>query len=399
MREWALLNPEPKRRNKMLEFLDKTYVCAMAYSGDAVNADQFSRYARRCHRQPSLMELMKMHSGSDSTFDNLKRVQSMGFGKVYIGGDFSGGIVSVVPLVSEASLAQTGNICFDAGFGTFLEHMEWMHMNVSVKKVKHAAEPEEGIDNIISEAEYLGKLRHPNIVLLMGICQSVSLENMWLIFEFFEQATLHHFLHYSMPEFQRTLSPLYLMNKSCNHFEVTSSSSESSSLPSSSSKGDAGGSMCQKYWTDNNASLRNSLSGVPISLVKICIDKALCPWRGHSSFRVYMKDKPTKWGIKLYILSESQTGYAFNFKVHCNALGVSNTPFDICNSLLLPLVSLVHTLYVDNYYCCPKLADKLVAGTPMLLTLSGPIIWECLKILLKLSLLSETWNISDATKL
>ncbi|KAK3786608.1 hypothetical protein RRG08_027566 [Elysia crispata] len=42
----------------------------------------------------------------------------------------------------------------------------------------------------------------------------------------------------------------------------------------------------------------------------ICIDEGLCPWRGRSSFRVYMRDKPTKWGLKLYILSESQTDYS-----------------------------------------------------------------------------------------
>ncbi|GFN81310.1 PiggyBac transposable element-derived protein 4 [Plakobranchus ocellatus] len=66
-------------------------------------------------------------------------------------------------------------------------------------------------------------------------------------------------------------------------------------------------------------------------------------------------------GIKLYILSESQTGYAFNFEVYCNAPRVSNIPFDACNRPLQPLVNLGHTLYVDNYYCCPKLADKLVA--------------------------------------
>ena len=33
----------------------------------------------------------------------------------------------------------------------------------------------------------------------------------------------------------------------------------------------------------------------------ICIDEAMCPWRGRVDFRVYMKDKPIKWGIKLFV--------------------------------------------------------------------------------------------------
>ena len=38
----------------------------------------------------------------------------------------------------------------------FVLRMKWAHMLVSVKKVRPNVEPEEGIDNIISEAEFLG---------------------------------------------------------------------------------------------------------------------------------------------------------------------------------------------------------------------------------------------------
>ena len=31
----------------------------------------------------------------------------------------------------------------------------------------------------------------------------------------------------------------------------------------------------------------------------ICMDEALCPWRGRAAFRVYVKDKPVKCGIKM----------------------------------------------------------------------------------------------------
>ena len=94
---------------------------------------------------------------------------------------------------------------------------------------------------------------------------------------------------------------------------------------------------------------------------EICIDKAMCPWRGRSSFRVYMRDKSVKWGQKMYELGESSSGYVVNMEVMCHSPGVNNTPFDVCMRLLEPLRNLGHTLYVDNYYCNPHLAETLSA--------------------------------------
>ena len=37
----------------------------------------------------------------------------------------------------------------------------------------------------------------------------------------------------------------------------------------------------------------------------ICVDEAICPFKGRTRFRVYMKDKPTKWGFKFYELYDS----------------------------------------------------------------------------------------------
>ncbi|XP_070205714.1 piggyBac transposable element-derived protein 4-like [Littorina saxatilis] len=93
----------------------------------------------------------------------------------------------------------------------------------------------------------------------------------------------------------------------------------------------------------------------------ICIDEAMCPWRGRSAFRCYMKDKPTKWGMKLYELCESVSGYVCNMEVMCHEPGVSNKPKEVCLRLLTPFANKGHTLFVDNYYCNPALADELVA--------------------------------------
>lgn len=92
----------------------------------------------------------------------------------------------------------------------------------------------------------------------------------------------------------------------------------------------------------------------------ICVDEALCPWRGRLSFRVYMKDKPTKWGIKLYELCESRSGYVWNMEVMCSQPGISNKPHDVVLRLLDNLKDKGFVLYADNYYTSPALADALV---------------------------------------
>ncbi len=35
------------------------------------------------------------------------------------------------------------------------------------------------------------------------------------------------------------------------------------------------------------------------------IDDAMIPFKGRFRFKQYMKDKPTKWGIKVFVLSDA----------------------------------------------------------------------------------------------
>ncbi len=49
----------------------------------------------------------------------------------------------------------------------------------------------------------------------------------------------------------------------------------------------------------------------------ICIDEGMLLWRGRLAFRVYNPQKPIKYGIKSYILCDSETGYCFNMKPYC----------------------------------------------------------------------------------
>ena len=95
-----------------------------------------------------------------------------------------------------------------------------------------------------------------------------------------------------------------------------------------------------------------------------CIDEALWPWRGRVGFRVYIKNKPVKWGIKLNELCESLSGYVYSFEVYCWYPNLSNTPTEVVKRLLEPLNNQGRTLLLDNYYMCPNLAfDLLLENT------------------------------------
>lgn len=91
----------------------------------------------------------------------------------------------------------------------------------------------------------------------------------------------------------------------------------------------------------------------------ICIDEAICPWKGNIRYRVYMKDKPHKWGIKFYELCESDSGYVYNFEIYCGDPQLSNRPVDVCKRLMENLLNKGYTLFTDNYYTCPELSFAL----------------------------------------
>ena len=89
------------------------------------------------------------------------------------------------------------------------------------------------------------------------------------------------------------------------------------------------------------------------------------PWRGRGH-RVYIKNKPHKYGIKLYELCDSKSGFVCDFEVMCGVPNLSNKPFDVVDRLIDPLKGRGHTLYCDNYYTNPALADHLAEHDTML---------------------------------
>ena len=99
---------------------------------------------------------------------------------------------------------------------------------------------------------------------------------------------------------------------------------------------------------------------------EICVDEAVGSFKGRSRFKVYIKDKPTKWGFKCYEPSESSSAYVHNFELFCGDKRLSNKPVDVVLRLMEPLKDKGYYLYLDNYYCCVELWDKLRGGQTMM---------------------------------
>lgn len=89
----------------------------------------------------------------------------------------------------------------------------------------------------------------------------------------------------------------------------------------------------------------------------ICIDEGMFQWRGRLAFRVCNPQKPIKYGVKSYILCDSDSGYCFNMKPYCQE---STTLGDTVVSLLDRLVDHGYRLFKDNLYNFVRLCERLL---------------------------------------
>ena len=82
-------------------------------------------------------------------------------------------------------------------------------------------------------------------------------------------------------------------------------------------------------------------------LRELSIDERMVPSKSRTDFRQYVKNKPTKWGFKFWIIADS-TGYTTNFNLYCgkqhtdlsliSGLGLSNDVARVITSIPSPRV-------------------------------------------------------------
>ncbi|KAM3872215.1 piggyBac transposable element-derived protein 4-like [Diretmus argenteus] len=79
----------------------------------------------------------------------------------------------------------------------------------------------------------------------------------------------------------------------------------------------------------------------------ISVDEGMMAWRGRLRFRVYNPAKPTKYGIKSYILCDSANGYCYAMKPYC---GEHSSLYDTVRFLVDGLEGFGYRLWMDNFY-------------------------------------------------
>ena len=95
---------------------------------------------------------------------------------------------------------------------------------------------------------------------------------------------------------------------------------------------------------------------------QMTIDEAICPFRGRIFFRVYIKGKPHKYGIKIFELCEAKSGYVYNLEVYTGAHPTNsehNTAFSVVDRLCDKIKGNGHCVYMDRWFSSPKIFDHL----------------------------------------
>lgn len=100
---------------------------------------------------------------------------------------------------------------------------------------------------------------------------------------------------------------------------------------------------------------------------QLSIDETMRKYKGRIYFRQYIPNKPVRWGIKLWSLCESDTGYLLDWNIYT---GKENNPLDEGQGLGYNVVMRLmrddfvrcgHHLYTDNFYSSPDLFEGLKA--------------------------------------
>ena len=84
---------------------------------------------------------------------------------------------------------------------------------------------------------------------------------------------------------------------------------------------------------------------------QLTIDEAICPFRGRIFFHVYIKGKPHKYGIKMFELCGSKSGYVYNLEVYTGAHPTKsehNTVFSVVDKLCDKIKGKGHCVYMDR---------------------------------------------------
>ena len=100
------------------------------------------------------------------------------------------------------------------------------------------------------------------------------------------------------------------------------------------------------------------------------VDESMVKFKGRLAFRQYLPMKPVKWGVKVWVMAESKTGYVNNFQVYTGAIqgkAEKDLAHRIVMDLAKPYFGSNLTIYMDNFY----------TGVPLMVDLKNRGVQAC----------------------
>ena len=96
---------------------------------------------------------------------------------------------------------------------------------------------------------------------------------------------------------------------------------------------------------------------------ELSVDERMVRSKARFSFKQYIRNKPTKWGFKLWCLCNSSNGFTIKFSVYRGKSGDASSKkglsYDVVLYLMKDYLDQGRALYVDNFYTSPTLAIDL----------------------------------------
>ena len=96
----------------------------------------------------------------------------------------------------------------------------------------------------------------------------------------------------------------------------------------------------------------------------VAVDEAMIKFQGHSSLKQYMPMKPTKRGIKVWVLADSHNGYFWRVEVYTGKQGDTverGLPARVVKSLTEELKGQNYHVYFDNFFNSFELLNDLAS--------------------------------------
>lgn len=120
--------------------------------------------------------------------------------------------------------------------------------------------------------------------------------------------------------------------------------------------------------------MNHNLTTVYQSDENLTIDEQLKGFRGRCKFRQYMPAKPSKYGIKLWWITDSRTAFPLRCQIYTGSqqtISSHGRAYDVVMYLMEGYLNTGRNLTIDNYFTSIELALKLKDKKQLLLVLFG----------------------------